>query len=269
MNLQPSPAPTRVCPACGSDHRRAKPQYSRDPWQVVGCTACGFTYLANPVDYASLVDDFAWEKTTKTERAYRRKSRPIVDGLSQATRWRLKLFRRNKAQVFLNVFGPGRVLDIGCGGGGALPPPIEPYGVEISKALAASADQHMRARGGYCVHAAAIDGAKTFADGFFQGVLVHSFLEHEVNPLPLLQECARVLAPGGKVFVRVPNFASVNRRVMGGKWCGFRHPDHVNYFTPTSLADMGAKAGFRLKIRNWPTLAFDDNIKGVLVKQAG
>ena len=76
---------------------------------------------------------------------------------------------------------------------------------------------------------------KQFPDRYFTGILLRSFLEHETQPQALLAECARVLAPGGTVYVRVPNYGSLNRRLLGGKWCGFRHPDHVNYFT-TKLA---------------------------------
>jgi len=64
--------------------------------------------------------------------------------------------------------------------------------------------------------------------------------------------------------VRVPNFASLNRRVIGKKWCGFRYPDHVNYFTPVSLRALVAKAGFTMSITNNLTLHVDDNINALL-----
>ncbi len=52
-----------------------------------------------------------------------------------------------------------------------------------------------------------------------------------------------MLKPGGVAIIKVPNFASVNRRVMGSRWCGFRFPGHVNHFTPASLSTMVADAG--------------------------
>jgi SAM-dependent methyltransferase len=102
--------------------------------------------------------------------------------------------------------------------------------------------------------------------GFFNGVLLHSFLEHETNPLPLLREVHRALSDDGVVYVRVPNFSSVNRRVMGRKWCGFRYPDHVNYFGAGSLSKIANLAGFELQILNRINLPFDDNVKAVLRK---
>jgi SAM-dependent methyltransferase len=73
-----------------------------------------------------------------------------------------------------------------------------------------------------------------------------SFLEHEAKPLELLRELRRALRPDGAVIIKVPNFASWNRSVRGGRWCGFRYPDHVNYFTPDTLARLAAEAGYRV-----------------------
>lgn len=101
---------------------------------------------------------------------------------------------------------------------------------------------------------------------YFDGVLLNSFLEHEVNPFILLKEAHRTLKDTGVVYIRVPNYGSLNRKVMGHKWCGFRFPDHVNYFTTKSLAEMAKKAGFKMKIMNPLTIQFDDNIKAVLTK---
>ena len=258
----------RWCPLCGSYEQIARPEYSQLPWRIVACAECGFVFLANPVNYSDLVDDQAWQKNYQKESVRRRRERPVLDRLSKASRWRLRLFGRKnpRARRFLKVFRKGRVLDVGCGGGRSLAAPLLPFGVEISKQLAEKADLRMQKRGGHCVHAAAIEGIRSFESRFFDGVLLNSFLEHETNPLPLLREVHRALSDDGIVYVRVPNFSSVNRRVMGRKWCGFRYPDHVNYFGAGSLSKMANLAGFELQILNPINLPFDDNVKAVLRK---
>jgi 2-polyprenyl-3-methyl-5-hydroxy-6-metoxy-1,4-benzoquinol methylase len=128
---------------------------------------CRFVFLANPVNYSDLVDDQAWQKTFQKEAVRRRRERPVLDRLSKGTRWRLRLFGRDNASLFLNVFPIGRVLDVGCGGGMSLPAPLVPFGVEISRHLAEKADHAMRKRGGHCIHAAAIEGIKSFENRFF------------------------------------------------------------------------------------------------------
>jgi predicted SAM-dependent methyltransferase len=94
-----------------------------------------------------------------------------------------------------------------------------------------------------------------------------SYLEHEANVARVLDGAFRALKPGGAVFVRVPNFGSVNRRVIGPKWCGFRYPDHVNYFTLSSLRQVAARAGFETRLVNRLNLWFDDNIQVLLTKR--
>jgi hypothetical protein len=44
--------------------------------------------------------------------------------------------------------------------------------------------------------------------------------------------------------MKTPNYASLNRRIMAMRWSGFRFPDHVNYFTPTTLRELARRAGF-------------------------
>jgi predicted SAM-dependent methyltransferase len=124
----------------------------------------------------------------------------------------------------------------------------------------------MRARGGYCLHAAGAEGIWQFPAGFFDGIIMSSYLEHEVEMRKVLEGAHRALKRGGRIFVRVPNFGSLNRRVMGAKWCGFRYPDHVSYFTLASLRRVAAGAGFRTELMNRMTLWVDDNIQALLVK---
>ncbi len=95
---------------------------------------------------------------------------------------------------------------------------------------------------------------------------MHSYLEHETEVLPVLKGAHRCLKQDGRLYVRVPNFASINRRVMGRNRCGFRYPDHVNYFTPRSLRAVVSIAGFDVKILNWFRLPVDDNIHALLTK---
>ena len=57
---------------------------------------------------------------------------------------------------------------------------------------------------------------------------------------------------GRPIYVRVPNYGSLNRKMLGAKWCGFRYPDHVNYFTTKSLGAMAGDCGLKLKLLNPP-----------------
>jgi SAM-dependent methyltransferase len=254
----------RACPQCGGEAFQALPDYSAAPWQIVQCPACSFVFLRNPPQYEHLSSEFAWEKTRVVEVERRKARSPFRMWVDRMTRWRAAIYSPEIAGRLKALFAPGRVLDVGCGSGKKVPEPFVPFGIEISEALSRDADAHMRTRGGRAIHAPAVEGVMEFPDRYFSGILLRSFLEHEAQPKALLAQCARVLADDGAVYVRVPNYGSLNRRVLGAKWCGFRYPDHVNYFTTKSLAAMAGDCGLELKLLNPLRLPLDDNINAVL-----
>lgn len=254
----------RDCPACGASAASPRPEFSRGPWRVVACEGCGFVYLRNVPDYSRLVEEFAWEKTWAAEKVRRKSEDRAFRALDKATDFRWK-FRSNAGERYRQVFGQGRVLDVGCGAGDVLPEPLIPYGIELSAGLFAEADPKMRARGGYALLGPAIEKLEAFDEGFFDGVLMSSILEHDMNPKALLAGVRRVLKPGGKLYLKLPNFGSSNRRVMGGKWCGFRYPDHVNYFTVPQLERMARDADYEFEQLN-RFAPFSDNMHVLLTK---
>lgn len=252
----------RPCPACDAPDSTMMAAYSRDTWQIATCGTCAFVFLRNPPAYEALEQDFAWEKTYEAKKASSEGS-TWFSPIGRKIKGQFGLWGRNRKSKYALWFGEGSVIDIGCGTGTRIPAPLTPYGIELSQALHAQSDAHMKTRGGYCIFGPGAEAIWDFPEAEFDGIIMHSYLEHETEVMKVLNGAARVLKPTGKLFIRVPNFASLNRRAIGKKWCGFRYPDHVNYFTPQSLAQVAAKAGFTMKITNSLTLPIDDNINAL------
>ena len=234
----------RCCPVCGVDNRgQTELPESRGPWILKACVECQFVYLENAPRYAELTENFAWEKTCAAERDVRRQREPILAALSSVRKrlagWLLRRRKGGKLYHLINDYiDGGRILDVGCGGGlllQNLERRFTPFGIEISQQLALESQRAFGARGGNVVHEPALSGLGQFADNFFDGVLMRAYLEHEREPAAVLAETWRVLKPAGCVLIKVPNYGCWNRPVRGSRWCGYRFPDHVNYFTPRSL----------------------------------
>jgi len=97
----------------------------------------------------------------------------------------------------------GRALDVGCGVGLYTAAMAEAgavaFGVEVEWPRARDA----RARG--LAVAAAVGERLPFADASLDAVLLHEVLEHVADDAASLAEAVRVLRPGGRAVVFVPN----------------------------------------------------------------
>lgn len=151
--------------------------------------------------------------------------------------------RRQLKRMYLGKEKPGKLLEIGCGGGRFL---------------------HRMKRAGWTVegvdfdpHAAARVARKygirvctgKLADIRYPGesfdvVAMSQVLEHVHDPLPLLQECRRVLRPGGRLVVTTPNSLSQAHRIYGRSWRGLEPPRHLHVFTAAALEKCARLAGF-------------------------
>ena len=208
-------------------------------------------YLENPPAYEELEEDLAWEKTFVTEQGERRKRSPFLYALGRAPKAALqRLTKRNKLMRLVGEYiKSGNILDVGCAGGhtlAELPNTYTPFGIEISAELSSVAAAAFEPRGGRVVRADALRGLKEFPDAYFSGVIMTSFLEHDAMAKETLIATGRVMRYGARLIIKVPNYASWNRHIRGNRWCGFRFPDHVNYFTPATAERMLKDAGFRL-----------------------
>jgi SAM-dependent methyltransferase len=256
----------RDCPNCGRNNTATPTsRYSRPPWRLRNCASCGFVYVDAYPAYEHLAEEMDWDTTWAAEDNNRKKK--AVYKLDALTRWRLKFGKPSPVDFIRRHISAGCVLDLGCGDGSReIAEFFKPYGIEISARSARKADSLFRQHGGYAINAPCTEGLEQFPPEFFDACSARSYLEHEAQPLAVLEGVFRVLKPGGVIAVKVPNYATLNRIIMGRNWCGFRFPDHLNYFTPKSLKSMGEKAGFTVNFRVLDRLPTDDNMWAVMEK---
>jgi SAM-dependent methyltransferase len=238
----------RDCPSCGTSAASAEDvAYAHPDWPMKRCRNCSLIYLEYVPAFAALFDELAWTKQRERQWERRFKEQPILARLDKWTIWRLGWGDPTPAGG-LQAWAPeGPVLDVGCSSGkafGKLAKRFVPFGIEIERNAAAAANQAFETRGGRVINADGVSGLRQFGDAYFTGISLWSYLEHEAQPKEALSQVRRVIRGDGVVLVKVPNFACWNRSVYGRKWPGFRHPDHVQYFTPETLADLARRCNF-------------------------
>lgn len=153
-------------------------------------------------------------------------------------------------------FLPGqveRLLDIGCSSGffaqsvKARFPNCETWGVEPVASVAAEA----RARVDHVLDMPLEQC--TLPDGYFDIVTMNDVLEHFAWPEPVLATVRRVMRPGGKLILSLPNVAFyglVRDLVFENDWRyaddGILDRTHFRFYTAKSAARLVEQAGFRV-----------------------
>lgn len=125
-------------------------------------------------------------------------------------------YRSAKVIAFLERAGVtvrGTVLDAGCGGGGMPLSLAEEaarvVGIDPAERFQDAGVRLGRERGLSNLHFALADGmALPFPSGTFDLVLSHAVIEHVADAPLYLRECARVLAPGGHVYLSTAPYLS-------------------------------------------------------------
>lgn len=150
----------------------------------------------------------------------------------------------------------GRVLDLGCGGGGMAKaikhyrPDLEVMGVDIIKEAIREAKKD---DGG--VEFMVMDAKKLrFKDNSFSAVVSFDVLEHIEDVKLVLREAYRVLKPGG-VF---HNFVPFERQsgtlywfLKVFNWKGKKMAGHINVFDEKSLSRLLRETGFKIKSKKF------------------
>lgn len=153
--------------------------------------------------------------------------------------------RPRKERQVLPWHAQGRLLDFGCGGGVFLER-MHRQGWQVT-GLDISPEAVHRVR--HDLGLSAVLGTLPHPElkpGAFDVVTMWHSLEHVHAPVEVLREVHRLLAPGGKLVIAVPNIDSLPFRWFGQSWFGLDLPRHLIHFTPWTLQLMLERAGFRV-----------------------
>lgn len=243
------------CPLC--DKRELLPIYlARDrhygipgQYPIVQCAGCSLMFLnplfsdrelsaLYPTDYYAYQDRF--ENGSKWK---------------EAAKWILGVRVGTRDPKFS---APGKVLDLGCGSGWFLREMREAgwdvHGVEINTAAA----ELGRRTAGLNIFPGTVQEAQ-FPSQFFDYVRSNHSFEHISRPGETLDEIHRILRPGGKLLIGVPNVAGLNARVFGQYWWYLGAPVHPFSYSTETLCRLLETHNFDIE-----TIAYNSDYSGLL-----
>jgi len=221
-----------ACEICGERSRQPLFQVEGVASPIVACRGCGLgrfhPMLADDDIRALYPGDYYGEPG--------RKFRPILERMVRA------VAARHIGFLSRGLPPGASILDVGCGRGVLFGPladgGFEVFGVDMSEDAVRGCDPRAQVR-----IASRLSDAGFEAERFDQIVIWH-VLEHMADPFDTLRECRRILKPGGRLIVAVPNFSSAQARWSGPDWFHLDPPRHLYHFSLEALQRLIAKSGF-------------------------
>jgi SAM-dependent methyltransferase len=226
---------TTECPACARPTLQ-RPRFTVHGFAITRCTECrlGRTVLAPDQDPLAPYDEAYFQGGHRDGYADYRGSAAV---LRREFRSALEHLRREGC-------AGGRLLELGCAYGFFLDEAARNFrvhGVEVARAAAEAA----RARG-HDVHCGVAEESFLAARGPFDALVLLDVIEHLERPADVLALLARHAAPGAHLLVTTGDWNSLAARLMGRHWRLMTPPQHLWFFTPRTLTQVLARAGFRV-----------------------
>lgn len=224
----------RDCPLCGAPFAGAQPVLEAHGITLLDCQNCGLTYTREVMEESADAGRYRASALDEALIALRL-SAPYLELETARAGYYLDRLASHQAQG-------GRLLEIGSGFGTLL---VEAgrrgwkaLGLEPGR-LGASATRRRGATvvEGYFPQDLPDPAAR------FEAIAALDVLEHIASPLPFLADIRDRLAPGGLLFIQVPNWDSLLVQLEGSA-SNVVCPGHWSYFTPVILQSLLLRAGF-------------------------
>ena len=261
---------TIVCPVCGpSTERTIGLRGGAHHWQnrgvetrIVECTSCGLLY-ANP-----------YPTPTDFQRLY---ADPEKYFESHDLEGRRRKFRRVSRQILAHCQKRSpSLLDVGSGRGEMLLAARDVGFEEVIGLEPSIANREFAAEHGVELIPKMIEEFADETDRVFDAVTLNAILEHVPNPDSMIEACGRLVAPGGVLYIDVPNEANLlvmvgNRlnRLRGSRTVLQLSPTfppyHVFGFTERSIRHLLEKHGFEImsiRVSAWLRVRSNGSLKG-------
>jgi SAM-dependent methyltransferase len=154
--------------------------------------------------------------------------------------WALGLAQR-KRRIVERFVQRGKILDVGCGNGFFLRTleggPWERYAMDVKW-----------------------HGTADFPGNFYEGRFDHQapplaeldaitlwhVFEHFYDPQKALENAAKLLGPGGVLFLAIPDLKNIERHIFGKYWVGWDPPRHIATYSALAIQTLLRRSGFRL-----------------------
>jgi SAM-dependent methyltransferase len=233
-----------MCPVCGSSDTALKFTCSdyltgSGSFEIHVCRKCGFKFTFNPPpenEAGKYYDDSEYISHSDTRKG-------VINALYHFTR---SLMVRRKRNMIRRITGlnTGSLLDIGCGTGyfaGFMKESgWKVAGLEINERAG------NRARDKFGLEVIDYPQLSALEGGSIDCITLWHVFEHFYDPAGYFATIRRLIKPGGKCIIAMPNSSSFDARHYGRHWAAWDTPRHLWHFNPDNFSLFSENNGFKV-----------------------
>lgn len=231
------------CPVCNSsninplltvkDHSVSKEEFVI--WQ---CGACTLRFTQDVPDEDSIGPYYQSQDYI----SHSNTDKGLLNKLYQRVR---KLTLEQKASLIIGkTKEKGRILDIGAGIGAFLSV-MKEKGWEI-KGIEPDEVARKNAKDLFGLKLEQPTELDKLQPGTYDAITLWHVLEHVHRLHDYVEQLKNLLAPGGKIFIAVPNYTSVDATAYRNFWAAYDVPRHLYHFSPQAIERLIGQHGLRL-----------------------
>jgi 2-polyprenyl-3-methyl-5-hydroxy-6-metoxy-1,4-benzoquinol methylase len=227
MSASSNVARISPCPVCQNIFfRKIFTKKGKDFWK---CTNCG---LEKIYPLPSLEDLKDYYDESYTEGMYK---------IFTDARKMKQMTAKERLKQISSYCPQGRWLDVGCSDGGFVEQArlagILAEGIDLSKVAIQEAGKR-----NLPVYYSAIEDFKPEYE--YNTITAFDVLEHVIDPTSFMKSLHRLLLPGGKIALSVPDQGSLICKLMGKAWYFYIPEEHLHYFNISNITKLLNKMGF-------------------------
>jgi 2-polyprenyl-3-methyl-5-hydroxy-6-metoxy-1,4-benzoquinol methylase len=242
-----------TCPVCGGQH--IHPQLnavdhtvSQETFAIWHCDDCTLRFTQDVPNQDAIgayyqSDNYISHSDSK---------KGLINNLYHKVRV-LTLAGKRKMVLKYTSLQKGKILDIGCGTGAFLNS-MQTAGWDIT-ALEPDPTARLKAKELYGIQPDPPGKLFELRENGYNAVTMWHVLEHVHELHAYMEKISKLLAPGGKLFIAVPNYTSKDAAAYGANWAAYDVPRHLYHFSPQSMELLAGKHG--LKIAAYKPMWFD------------
>jgi 2-polyprenyl-3-methyl-5-hydroxy-6-metoxy-1,4-benzoquinol methylase len=213
------------CSVCGSSQFTHR--HTIQGFKIVQCDACTFVYVNPRIQTEELYKLYANDYFNNTQFGY--------ENYEQNKRLRVLTFEKWYSLI-VPFLGKTRekALDIGCAAGDFIEVIVrngwsQVEGIELDPGMI----EKLRAKN---IPVSAVPLEQQEAKKKYNLITLFDVIEHLPGLSEAIGKLHDILEPEGVIALITPDYSSTQRKIFGKRWFQFKPYEHIQYFTPETLA---------------------------------